>query len=222
MTRACGKFMLPTETVGDLVGFQSLRPHFTASPGEPDHSRLCIGQVRSCEGSQGHCRCRRDVSDTAGYQTAAVLTRIEFAAVTRAASRAAAVPQGWGASCGWAEVFVSNSLIEAVDRTASAGCHGASCPRLELSNRGWYKVFGVEHCRSRCGRQRCGTLSKSDLLRGQASVGAYLVGTRVVGAVLDFELCHEAAGVGRTVGGQASEGGAFRPGRVASRQGHSG
>ena len=44
-----------------------------------------------------------------------------------------------------------------------------------------------------------------------------------IGAGLQPELCHEAAGLGRTVGGQASEGGALRPDRPtgpcdASRQ----
>ena len=44
-----------------------------------------------------------------------------------------------------------------------------------------------------------------------------------IGAGLQPELCHEAAGVGQTVGGQASEGGALRPDRPtgpcdASRQ----
>ena len=49
-----------------------------------------------------------------------------------------------------------------------------------------------------------------------AAVGAVRGQRRMVGHIgagLQPELCHEAAGVGRTVGGQASEGGALRPDR---------
>ena len=108
-------------------------------------------------------------------------------------------------------------------------------PAMELSNRGWYKVFGVVTNRSIAAdeliwwsRQRCGkgeevhSVLKSDLAGGRCRRGQRrMVGH--IGAGLQPELCHEAAGVGRTVGGQASEGGALRPDRPtgpcdASRQ----
>ena len=115
-------------------------------------------------------------------------------------------------------------------------------PAMELSNRGWYKVFGVVTNRSIAAdeliwwsRQRCGkgeevhSVLKSDLAGGRLPSGLFgavrgqrrMVGH--IGAGLQPELCHEAAGVGRTVGGQASEGGALRPDRPtgpcdASRQ----
>ena len=120
-------------------------------------------------------------------------------------------------------------------------------PAMELSNRGWYKVFGVVTNRSIAAdeliwwsRQRCGKgeevhgVLKSDLAGGRLPSGlfganaawwaiAVLAFNPVWGYGAGFELCHEAAGVGRTVGGQASEGGAFRPDRPtgpcgASRQ----
>ncbi len=120
-------------------------------------------------------------------------------------------------------------------------------PAMELSNRGWYKVFGVVTNRSIAGdeliwwsRQRCGKgeevhgVLKSDLAGGRLPSGlfganaawwaiAVLAFNPVWGYGAGFELCHEAAGVGRTVGGQASEGGALRPDRPtgpcgASRQ----
>ena len=120
-------------------------------------------------------------------------------------------------------------------------------PAMELSNRGWYKVFGVVTNRSIAAdeliwwsRQRCGKgeevhgVLKSDLAGGRLPSGlfganaawwaiAVLAFNPVWGYGAGFELCHEAAGVGWTVGGQASEGSAFRPDRPtgpcgASRQ----
>ena len=112
-------------------------------------------------------------------------------------------------------------------------------PAMEMSNRGWYKVFGVVTNRSIAGdeliwwsRQRCGkgeevhSVLKSDLGCGPDAVEAVRGQRRMVGHIgagLQPELCHEAVGVGRTVGGQASEGGALRPDRPtgpcgASRQ----
>ena len=120
-------------------------------------------------------------------------------------------------------------------------------PAMELSNRGWYKVFGVVTNRSiaadeliRWSRQRCGkgeevhSVLKSDLAGGRLPSGLFganaawwaisvLAFNPVWGYGAGSELCHEAAGVRRTVGGQASEGGALRPDRPtgpcdASRQ----
>ena len=112
-------------------------------------------------------------------------------------------------------------------------------PAMELSNRGWYKVFGVVTNRSIAAdeliwwsRQRCGkgeevhSVLKSDLAGGRLPSGLFGAKRRMVGHIgagLQPELCHEAAGLGRTVGGQASEGGALRPDRPtgpcdASRQ----
>ena len=112
-------------------------------------------------------------------------------------------------------------------------------PAMELSNRGWYKVFGVVTNRSIAAdeliwwsRQRCGkgeevhSVLKSDLAGGRLPSGLFGGQRRMVGHIgagPQPELCHEAAGVGRTVGGQASEGGALRPDRPtgpcdASRQ----
>ena len=120
-------------------------------------------------------------------------------------------------------------------------------PAMELSNRGWYKVFGVVTNRSIAAdeliwwsRQRCGkgeevhSVLKSDLAGGRMPSGLFganaawwaisvLAFNPVWGYGAGSELCHEAAGVGRTVGGQASEGGALRPDRPtgpcdASRQ----
>ena len=111
-------------------------------------------------------------------------------------------------------------------------------PAMELSNRGWYKVFGVVTNRSIAGdeliwwsRQRCGKgeevhgVLKSDLAGGRLPSGLFganaawwaisvLAFNPVWGYGAGSELCHEAAGVGRTVGGQASQGGAFRPDRL--------
>ena len=120
-------------------------------------------------------------------------------------------------------------------------------PAMELSNRGWYKVFGVVTNRSiaaheliRWSRQRCGkgeevhSVLKSDLAGGRLPSGLFganaawwaisvLAFNPVWGYGAGSELCHEAAGLGRTVGGQASEGRALRPDRPtgpcdASRQ----
>ena len=69
-------------------------------------------------------------------------------------------------------------------------------PAMELSNRGWYKVFGVVTNRSIAAdeliwwsRQRCGkgeevhSVLKSDLAGGPAAVGAVRGQRRMVGHI---------------------------------------
>ena len=110
-------------------------------------------------------------------------------------------------------------------------------PAMELSNRGWYKVFGVVTNRSiaadefdlvvetevRQGRGGPQVL-KSDLAGGRLPSG--LFGANAAWwaiSVLAFNLNSAMKRLERTVGGQASEGGALRPDRPtgpcdASRQ----
>ena len=102
-------------------------------------------------------------------------------------------------------------------------------PVMRLAGGAWHKVSGLVTNRDLPGdemirwyRQRCGkgeqvhSVLKSDPGCGQAPVGAVRSQRRMVGhsgAGLQPELCDEAAGVGRTVGEQASQGSALRPDR---------
>ena len=105
-------------------------------------------------------------------------------------------------------------------------------PAMELSNRGWYKVFGVVTNRSIAAdeliwwsRQRCGkgeevhSVLKSDLAGGRLPSG--LFGANAAWwaiSVLAFNLNSAMKRLVRTVGGQASEAVRFAlialPGRV--------
>ena len=99
-------------------------------------------------------------------------------------------------------------------------------PAMELSNRGWFKVFGVVTNRTLAGdeviwwsRQRCGkgeevhSVLKSDLAGGRLPVEAVRSQRCMVGhsgAGVQLELCDEASGVGWTVGEQTTQGSALR------------
>ena len=112
-------------------------------------------------------------------------------------------------------------------------------PAMELSIRGWYKVFGVVTNRDLAGdevvrwsRQRCGKgeevhgVVKSDLAGGRLPSGLFGANAELVddsSAGLQSKLSDEAAGVGWPVGEQASEGSPLHPDRPcwacgASRQ----
>ena len=98
---------------------------------------------------------------------------------------------------------------------------------MELSGRGWHKVFGVVTNRSIAGdeliwwsRQRCGKgeevhgVVKNDLAGGRLPSGLFGSNAGMVGdggAGLQSELYDEAARVGPGVGEQASEGSPLRP-----------
>ena len=103
-------------------------------------------------------------------------------------------------------------------------------PTMELSNRGWHKVFGVVTNRSIAGdeliwwsRQRCGkgeevhSVLKSDLAgdrlpSGLFGANAFMVGDSSAG--FQPELCDEATGIGWEVGKQASQGSPLHPDRT--------
>ena len=112
-------------------------------------------------------------------------------------------------------------------------------PAMELPNRGWYKVFGVVTNRDLPGdevvwwsRQRCGkgeevhSVLKSDLSGGRlpsrlfgANAAWWAIAVLAFNPVWGYgagsELCDEAAGVGRTVVEQTTEGSSLRTDRPA-------
>ena len=93
-------------------------------------------------------------------------------------------------------------------------------PAMELSNRGWFKVFGVVTNRTLAGdeviwwsRQRCGkgeevhSVLKSDLAGGRLPsrlFGANAAWWAIAVLAFNLSLCDEASGVGWTVGEQTT------------------